>query len=488
MSKMKSLKMNFIMNAFLTMSSFIFPLITFPYVSRVLLPVGTGKVSFATSVVSYFSLFAQLGIPIYGIRACAKVRENREQLTRVVHELLMINLFMSLVSYTLLLSTVLFIPRLQEDRALTIIISLKIILSAIGMEWLYKALEQYAYITIRSLIFKCIAIILMFLLVHEEKDYIFYGGITIFAASASNIFNFINAHKYIDFMPVGNYNLKRHLKPIFIFFAMACATTIYTNLDTVMLGVISSDEEVGYYNAAVKIKNILVSVVASTGTVLLPRTSYYIEKGNLNEFQRICKKVMHFAVLIGIPLSLYFFIFAKESIFFLSGNAYYGSVLPMQIIMPTLIFIGMTDIFGTQMLVPLGKEKMVLVSEIFGAGIDLFLNAILIPVHGSAGAAMGTLVAEFIVLIVQMISLGKKSIEMYQEVSGLKILMAALLGAVCSYWVKDFGLGNFLTLILSAILFFGIYGFFLLFTKEALVIGLFHQLIDKFYQGKKAEH
>ena len=337
--KMKSLKMNFIMNAILTMSSFIFPLITFPYVSRVLLPAGTGKVSFAASVVAYFSLFAQLGIPVYGIRACAKVREDREQLTRTVHELLMLNLFMSLLSYTLLLLAIIFIPWLKEDRTLIVIVSLKIILTAIGMEWLYKALEQYTYITVRSLIFKVIAVILMFLLVHEEKDYVIYGVITIFAASASNIFNLLYAHKYISFASVGNYNLKRHFKPVFVFFTMACAATVYTNLDTIMLGVMSSDEEVGYYNAAVKIKNILVSIVASVGTVLLPRTSYYIEKGDLGEFQRICKKAMHFTVLIGIPLFLFFSIFAKEGILCLSGNAYSGSVLPMQIIMPALIFI-----------------------------------------------------------------------------------------------------------------------------------------------------
>ena len=185
------------MNAILTMSSFIFPLITFPYVSRVLLPVGTGKVSFATSLISYFSMFAQLGIPTYGIRACAKVRDNREELTRTAHELLMINLVMDVISYLALGCALVFIPKLQEDRLLYIVVSSTILLTSIGMEWLYKALEQYTYITIRSIVFKFVALIAMFLLVHEQEDYIIYGGITILAASASNIFNLINVHKYI---------------------------------------------------------------------------------------------------------------------------------------------------------------------------------------------------------------------------------------------------------------------------------------------------
>lgn len=184
MKKHKSIKRNFIMNVILTMSNFIFPLITFPYVSRILLPVGTGNVSFATSLISYFSLFAQLGIPTYGIRACAKVRDNREELTRTAHELLAINIVMDVVSYAILVLALLFVPRLQKDRTLYVVVSATILLTSIGMEWLYKALEQYTYITIRSIVFKFIALVAVFLLIHEQEDYVIYGGISILAGSA----------------------------------------------------------------------------------------------------------------------------------------------------------------------------------------------------------------------------------------------------------------------------------------------------------------
>ena len=316
--KQKSLKLNVIMNMILTMSSFIFPLITFPYVSRILLPEGTGKVSFATSLISYFLMFAQLGIPTYGIRACAKVRDNREELTRTAQELLIINLIMSIISYIVLFLAIAFVPRLQGDKALYVIVSFTIILTTIGMEWLYEALEQYTYITIRSVMFKFVALIAMFLLIHEKSDYVIYGGISILAGSASSIFNFINVHKYIDLKPIGGYDFKRHFKPIGTFFAMACATTIYTNLDTVMLGFMKTDADVGYYNAAVKIKNILVSIVTSLGAVLLPRASYYIENGLIDEFKRITKKALSFVFLVASPLMLYFIFYAKEGIFFLS--------------------------------------------------------------------------------------------------------------------------------------------------------------------------
>ncbi len=478
MKEQKSLKLNFIMNALLTMSSFIFPLITFPYVSRVLTPVGTGKVSFATSLISYFLMFAQLGIPTYGIRACAKVRDNREELTRTAHELLIINLIMCVLSYIVLAIALLTVPRLQEDRTLYIVVSFTILLTSIGMEWLYKALEQYTYITIRSIIFKFVALIAMFMLIHKQSDYVIYGGISILASSASNIFNFINVRRYIDMRPMGNYNLRRHMKPVCIFFAMSCATTIYTHMDTVMLGFMSTDAEVGYYNAAVKIKKILVSIVTSLGTVLLPRASYYIEQGKMQEFKKITYKALNFVFLVASPMMVYFILYARQGILFLSGTAYENSILPMQVIMPTLLFIGLSNILGIQILVPLGRERTVLYSEIAGAVANILINAMLIPGFRSVGAAIGTVVAEFVVLAVQFVALRSEVWPSFKAISYWKIIIGIMLGTVFSMWVLTFNLGNFITLLITAVLFFSAYGLSLLFTKEPLATEIFNQVIS----------
>lgn len=478
-NKPKSIKLNFIMNAILTMSSFIFPLITFPYVSRVLMPTGTGKVAFANSLITYFNMVAQLGIPTYGIRACAKVRDDRKQLTRTAHELLFINVIMSVIAYIALAVALICVPKLREERTLYIVVSFTIILTSIGMEWIYKALEQYSYITIRSIIFKFVALIAMFLLVRTKSDYIIYGGITILAASASNIFNLINVHKYIDMKPVGGYNLKRHLKPVVVFFAMTCATTIYTNLDTVMLGFMKTEADVGYYNAAVKIKTILVSVVTSLGTVLLPRASYYIENKNMDEFYRLTKKAVNFVFIVATPMFIYFTLFAKNGVYFLSGKLYGGSVIPMQIIMPTLLFIGLSNILGIQMLIPLGKEKIVLHSEIAGAIVDLALNAILIPRYAAAGAAAGTLVAEFVVLVYQYIYLRKEVAEAFKKISYIKLLIALALATPCSLVANYIKVGDFITLVISSVIFFAIYGLVLLVMKEELLTELIGQFTGK---------
>lgn len=477
--KTNSLKLNFIMNAILTMSQFIFPLITFPYISRILLPEGTGKVSFATSVISYFAMLAQLGIPTYGIRACAKIRDDKEALTKTVQELFIINLVMSVIAYVVLFVAIRVTPRLRQDRTLFLIVSSTILFNAIGMEWLYKALEQYTYITVRSIAFKFIALLAMFVLIHQESDYVIYSAISIFASSASNIFNLFHVHKYISLKPVGNYNFHRHLKAIVVFFAMSCATTVYTHLDTVMLGFMTSDMDVGYYNAAVKIKSILVSIVTSLGVVLLPRASYYVEHDMMDEFYRITRKAINFVFLVATPMMVYFILFAKEGIFFLSGPAYAGAIEPMQIIMPTLLLIGLTNIMGIQILVPLGKEYIVLYSEIAGVVVDVILNALLIPAIDSAGAAIGTLAAEGAVWLVQYVALRKAVSAAYQEVHYISLLAAITLSGVLSWLVKGIITGAFLSLCLSAVIFFGTYLSVLTACKEPLVLDIEKQLLGK---------
>lgn len=479
MAKIQSVKFNFVMNSILTMSAMIFPIITYPYVTGILGPQGIGTVSFANSVVTYFSMFAQLGIPTYGIRACAKVRDNREELSRVTQEILLINLVTCVVSYVLFFISLQAIPQLREEKGLYLVMSSMILFNSIGAEWLYKGLEQYRYITLRSVLFKFIALVGMFLLIHEEGDYVIYGGITIFASVGSNLLNLINLKWLVDVRPMGHYNFRRHLRPIFVFFAMSIATTVYTNMDNVMLGFLRGTTENGYYDAAVKIKNILVSVVASLGTVLLPRVSYYVERGEKEAFAQATQKALRFVFLLAMPLCLYFILFARPSIYLLSGKAFEASILPMQLIMPTLVFIGLTNIMGIQILVPTGREKQVLFSEIVGAVVNVVVNSLLIPQMGAAGAAIGTVLAELAVLVVQIIALGR---EILPALAGLPYLKtgAALVAAVASvWWLLGSSLHPLVVLMASAVLFFAAYGVLLLLMGERMVREIWSQVWEK---------
>lgn len=490
MAKEKSLAYNMLLNGLLKMSSYIFPVAALPYASRVLLPAGLGKVSFATSVITYFTMLAQMGIPTYGIQACAKVRDNKEELSRTAHELFFINIFMAFVSYAVFAVSLFVFPRLQEDKTLFLVMSVMILLNAIGAEWLYQAVEQYTYITVRALVFKIAAIPLLFILVKGPSDYIFYGILTVFAANASSILNFIHARKIIYIKPLGNYHIKRHIKQVFVLFAVSCATLVYTNLDTFMLGIIRNPEETGYYESAVKIKGLLANIVTAGGIVMLPRMSYYLERGKKEDFLKTCKKAIHAMVVTALPISVYFTFFAEESIYLVSGPAYGKSVLPMQIIMPAVLLIGLTNIIGIQMLVAMGKGNNTLYSVLAGALTDLILNMFLIPVYGVSGAAIGTLVAEAVVLIVQYNYIRKLAGNLLAGFNWKLLIPACIMGIITSLWVKLLDIPVVFSLGISAVLFFGNYMGILLLGKEPFVVeitGKIKKFLGKI-QGRKHSH
>jgi O-antigen/teichoic acid export membrane protein len=458
MHQSKSLKINFIMNVILTAASFLFPLITFPYVSRILLPSGTGKVALATSVITYFSMAAMLGIPTYGIRICAQVRDNKERLSATVHEIFFINFIMTFLVYGTLLICLLFVPAFQKERILYLVLSSTMLFNLIGMEWLYKALEEYKYITIRSIVFKFLSVFLILLLVQKQTDYRIYGAITIFASTGSSIMNFINVRKFISFKYCGPYNYSQHLKPIFTFFSLSVAATVYTNMDIILLGFIQGDAAVGYYNSALKIKNILIAFITSLSTVLLPRSSYYAEKKLIKDFIALNQKAIRFVITASIPLSIFFILLAKESILFLSGEAFIPAIQPTQILMPTIILIGLTNIIGVQYLVPLSKERFVLYSTIIGAIVDIIINLILIPRIGVSGTAIATLAAEFSVLLVQLFFIRKSVKSLFQNLQLNKITLSLLPSVLFLVYIR----GNcpeitLINLIFISFIFWGIY-------------------------------
>ena len=467
--KIKSVKFNFIMNFILTASNFIFPLITFPYVSRVLGASGTGKVSFAISVVSYFTMVAALGVPTYGIRAAAKARDDQEKLNRTTQEILIIHLFMMILVSIAYIMAILFVPRFQSDRILFLVVGVSILLDPLGVNWLYQGLEQYGYIAKRSIFLKFVGVILMFMFIHSPDDYVFYGVTSILASAGSNVLNFINLRKYVSLKPVGDYNIKQHLKPILILFAQVVAVNIYTNLDNVMLGFMKTDLDVGLYAAAVKVKTILTSLVTSLGAVLLPRLSYYIMEGRKEEFQALIKKAYNFVIVIAFPLMLFTIFYAKDCLICLSGNEFIGATLAMQIIAPTIVLSGLSNLLGIQVLTPLNREKQLVYSVVAGAVADLILNMVFIPEMGAAGAALGTLVAEAVVLMVQILYLKDLFFKIAKQVQYGKIVLALILASVISIRCSNIVDMVFLKLLIAGMSFFGIYGLILLLTKENFI-------------------
>ncbi len=476
-----SVKYSFIMNVILKVSNIIFPLVTFPYVSRNLGVGGIGKVTFASSVVAYFVLFSSLGIPTYGTRICAQCRGDRRKLSKVTQELFFISSLAAGVAYMAFLTILFLTPRLRGDVGLMLMSSLSIVLTGVGMEWFYQAIEQYDYIVYRNLLFKVLSVALIFILVKKPEDYLVYALINIIGAVGSNILNLIRVRKYISLSFLGAYDLKKHMYPIFSFFMLTIATAVYNYLDATMLGFMKGDESVGYYTVAIKIKTILVSVITSLGTVLLPRISFYMEKGMGEEFKRTIRNSLEFVVLMALPLVIFFSVEAENTILLLSGRAYIASVGPMVIIMPTVLLIGLSNVTGIQILVPVNKEKYTVLSTIVGAIINLIFNFTFIPVYGASGAALGTVVAEFVVLCIQLPFVKDEIREAVRWKDYFKIVLCSMVAVAALLAMRKnvVSLPILLQFILSAAVFWGIYGTAILVAKEELVWTQLHSILNR---------
>ena len=479
-TKIHSVKYNFIMNFLLTASNFIFPLISFPYASRILLASGNGKVNFAASVANYFLMVASLGIPTYGISVCAKVRDDRDKLSKTVQELLIINSISTVLVTITYLVCIFTVQRFSQDKILFFIEGVNIVLNMFGANWLYQALEQYDYITARSIFFKFVAMVLMFLFVHQEGDYRVYAAISVLAATGSNMLNFIRLKKFVDFRNYKDYHLKQHVKPIFILFAQNVTVSIYTNLDTVMLGFMKTDTAVGFYAAAVRVKGILLSVVTSLGNVLMPRMSYYVKNGNKEKFYQLMTMALNAELFMALPLAIYFSLESRDSIMFLAGNGYGGAVAAMAIITLAIIPNGLTGVIGVQVLTPLNREKQVLYSVIVGALSDFVLNLIMIPLWSAAGAALATTIAEFLVLFAQIFLARDLLVNVKTEIQALKYIIATAIAVIPTAIITRYiGERYFINLVITSVVFFGIYVLELYLIKDELLNRMLDNKITK---------
>jgi len=482
MDNIKSIKFNFIMNFILTVSNFLFPLIIFPYVSRVLLPEGTGKVAFALSIVSYFTLFASFGVATYGIRAIAQVRDDKDRLSKTMHELLFINIISMVIVYIALVIAILVVPKFAMEKELFGVTSLFILFTIVGVEWLYKGLEKYQYITVRTIVFKIASLFLVFLFVKEKSDYIIFAFISIFAIVGSGVLNLINSRKLINYTLYSEYEFKKHLKPMFVLFLTSMAIAIYTSLDEGLLGLLSSPEQVGYYNAAVRVKGILFTLITSLGVVLLPRLSYYVENHMETEFHEALAKSTNFIIVIAASVVIFFTLFAKETILILAGENYVASIIPLQIVVWALILSAITNILGIQILLPLKQDKQLLFSVLCAATVDVIANFLLVPKLAAVGTALSVIAAELSVLIVQIIILRQYIKILFSGLQLHKIIIALLIAIACALFVREIVV-NTSTLIIflcSSSVFFLAYFIILLLLKEKFIMYVYHTIYTKF--------
>ena len=478
--KQKSIKKNMIMSTILTSANFIFPVITYSYVARVLSPSGTGRVAFVNSVLQYFSYLAVLGIPAYGVREVAKVRDDKEKMSELVQELLLLNLVSTLISYILLSIAIIAVPRLYSERALFIVMGSYIFLNTIGLEWVYQALEEYSYITVRSLVFKVISVALTFILIKSEKDALFYGFVHIFTNSASYIMNFFHVRKYVKFRKGLKYNFKKHMKAIFTLFAASIIITIYTNFDITMIGFISTEHEVGLYNAALKIKSIILSLSTAVTTVLVPRMAYYLRDNDREKAGGLIEKSFRVSMVLAIPVAVYIFIFAIDCISLLCGEEYLEAVPTLRILIACVLPLVLTNLFGNQILIPSGNEKRYSQSVFVGMWINLGLNSIMIPRLGAFGAAVATLITEC--WNVFWMSGGAKDYrkDLLKKINFIIYILPLMVASGCSFFVSlMLHYSLFFKNVVTGFVFFGVYYLTLIIEKEPIIMQQIRNFVEK---------
>lgn len=425
------MKKNMLLNAIKGIMSLIFPLITFPYISRVLGVENLGRVNFANSVVSYFILIGSFGISSYATREGASVRSDREKFNRFANEIFSINVLTAFFAYMLLLVVVICGKTLHGYVGLIAIYAATILFNVLSVEWVYTSHEEYTYITLRSIVFQIISIILMLLFVKNESKIsaYAYAMISVFANAGSGILNFIRSRRYCHIHLVKNMRFKYHMKPMCVFFGTAFISTIFVSSDTTLLGFLCGDAPVGIYAVSVRIYTLVKTLLTSLIMVSIPQLSELYLNKKSEEFQSVSEDVLNVLVTFLIPAMIGIILMSKEIILIIAGEEYLASVKPLIMLSIALGFSIGSLFYGQCILIPCKKESINLYAAIICAVVNVLLNLILIPRWQENAAAFTTIIAEATGFFIFWISARK--IVKYRSILKLMVKVALGCGGIC---------------------------------------------------------
>ncbi len=395
---MASLKKNILYSGILTTANYIFPLITYPYVSRVLGVANIGVCNFVDSIINYFLIFSALGIGVVGIREIAKNKGDKEKLQKSFSQLFTINTISTSIALLVLMVAMHTIDRLQENYELLWIGVLKLVFNYLLIEWFYKGLEDFKYITNRTIWVRSLYVICVFILVKTPQDISIYYFLTSAIIIINAAINVLYARKYVKFTFFFS-ALKEYTKSICVFGLYNILTSMYTTFNVAYLGFVSTDTQVGYYTTSTKIHTIILMAFTAVTGVLMPRMAAILSEKRYDEYKRLIKKSVQILLLFAIPCVIIIEIFAPLIIRIIAGAGYEGAIIPLRIIAPLVLIIGIEQILITQSLIPMGKDKAVLINSIMGAIVGLLANIIIVPYFNSIGSAIAWLTAEIAVML-----------------------------------------------------------------------------------------
>lgn len=467
----KSLKANYIFNLINTGTQFLFPLITFPYATRIMGPDGIGIVNFYQSIISYVILIAGLGIPLYGVKEIARVREDREKLNQTTLEIFILHLALTIIAYIIIAILVLFVPRINANASLFLLLSLSVIFTTIGCEWYYKGTEDFRYITILGIIVKIMAMIFLFVFVKDKSDLLWYGLFCVFVTVGSNLFNFLRLNRFVSFSKF-HFDvscLKHHIHPILNIFIFSVITSLYLNMNPIILGFITNDDAVGFYSTGLKLFTVTSSIAGSLSIVMLPRISYLLAEKKQEEFECLTQKAYNFSVGLSLPLCLFLLFVSPYAIRLLCGYEFEPSILCCQLLSPIIVFVAISSLMGTQILYPMGEIKIINRYCAIGAAVDISLSFLLVPLFAQVGTSIAYSVTEMTVMFLSILAAHKFIRIDYMNQNIKHYIIASVIMLVCLYCFSRIPLNNILMIAIMSIGGFGIYAGYLFIVKDSLL-------------------
>lgn len=399
-----SLKRNLYYNGILTGAHYVFPLIVYPYVSRVLEVGNIGIVGFIDSVATYFILFSMMGISTLGVREIARCGDDRNRRKSVFLSLLWLHGIVTAIAVAAMIAVTYCVRPLHFHLHLMWVGICKLIFNLFLIEWFYRGIEDFRFITYRSLVIRGLYVLSVFIFVKNEQDTFVYYFLTMTVVAATALVNMTSSRKFLAHVKV-KINLRPFIRPFFYFGAYELLMAAYTTLNTVFLGFVSTDDEVGYYATATKLMAILTGIYISFSGVMLPRMSSLIAQEDYFQYRNYFKKTLKIIFLFSVPVIVLVELFASEVIFLLSGPGYEGAITPIRIMIPALLITGLEQLITVQLLMPMGKEKYIFLMVMSGAVVGVTLNLLLVPSLGAIGSAWVWTAAETTVLAGALLSL-----------------------------------------------------------------------------------
>lgn len=406
---MADIRHNLAYSALLTMSTYLVPLILFPYISRVLGIESIGRIDTIDNLMDYCILFSMMGLTSVGIREIAKNKDNPDTLGQTFTDLFALNLCSTLLIAAVFGAAVWLSPRLQDYGVLVPIGICKLIANLFWIEWLYTGLEDFRYITLRSLVLRSLFVVSVFLLVRTQSDAAVYYALFVGLTVGNAVCNWYHKRTYLHWR-LHRARLRRYLVPFVMLGLFAMLSAFYTKLSLPVLSFLTDDHEAGSYATATRVFQVIIALVSALAGVMIPRMSVLMKEGQFDQVRAYTATSFKMLFLFAAPVICYTEIFAPDIIRLFAGPGFESAVLPMRIIMLQLIVVGAEQIIVRQLLIPLRSDQAIVRAGILGVVVWVVLTALLVPVWHSVGTCIVWIAAELAVLIVATIET-KRSLQ-----------------------------------------------------------------------------